>query len=71
MPFLVCEVDGGEVTEEGEKMLKMPGEEVTLEVEKRVGREKAAGKPTSRCSGGVVGSLTGPERPAWARSRAS
>lgn len=44
-------------------MLKMPGEDVTLDVEKRDGREKADGNPASRCSGGVVGSLTGPESP--------
>lgn len=63
-PDLDC--PDGEVTWlvwEGEKMLKMPGEDVTLDVEKRDGREKADGNPASRCSGGVVGSLTGPESP--------
>lgn len=58
-----CAVDG-EVICEGEKILKIPGEEVTLEVEKRGGCERTEGKPWSRYSGGVVGSLTGPERPA-------
>lgn len=58
------------MTEEA-KTLKKPGDEVTLDVEKRVGREKAPGKPFSRYSGGVVGSLTGPDMPAFARSLAS
>jgi hypothetical protein len=57
-----CAVDG-DVICEGEKILKIPGEEVTLEAEKR-GWESTEGKPWSRYSGGVVSSLTGPERPA-------
>lgn len=62
----------GEVTwDEGAKTLKKPGDVVTLEVENLVGREKAPEKPASRCSGGVVGSLTGPDTPALASSRAS
>lgn len=60
----------GEVACEGANTLKKPGDEVTLEVENLVGREKP-GKPESPYSGGVVGSLTGPEMPAFARSRAS
>lgn len=54
----------GEVKVEGAKALKKPGEEVTLEVEKRAGRPKALETVVSRYSGGVVGSLTGPEMPA-------
>lgn len=63
---------GGEVMLcEGANTLNNPAEVVTLEVEKRVGREKAVGKPASRLfSGGVVGSLTGPAMPTLARLRA-
>lgn len=61
----------GEVKADGAKALKKPGEEVTLEVEKRFGRPNALVTVLSRYSGGVVGSLTGPEMPAWAISRES
>ena len=57
--------------DEGAKALKKPGDEVTLEVENRPGRDTALETGVSRYSGGVVGSLTGPCSPALARSRAS
>lgn len=68
-----CEWDDawGDVScEEGAKTEKNPGDDVTLEVENLPGRD-TEDTVASTCSGGVVGSLTGPERPALARSRAS
>ena len=58
------DTEGGEVICDPERLARvvaMPGGEAMLEIEKRFGREKAEGKPLSRYSGGVVGSLWWPE----------